>query len=153
MKNRFLCSDPESAKCNDLKNEDKFKAKFFSSDLIPFDDIQKWYKKFPKTTFNDYIMGVLSIGVKRWLKQNWIEDTSKILMLIPINMRGLPNSIKELKIGNYIVALRVELKLWNKLSEAISCAQAEIKHRIKPIVLMIANSFTYFMKLINISIT
>ena len=136
-----------------MKREDKFVNKFLVSELIPFEDIQKWYKRISNVTFNDYIMGIISIGLKKWLKQNDAENASKVLMVIPINMRGLPNSINEVKVDNHILALRLELKLEDKLKEAIDSIKVVIKLRINPIMLMIGSSFfnllSYFPEILS----
>ena len=144
-RNMHVNSDLNSAKWNDLKGKDKFKTNFYISELIPFEDIQKWYKKFKNTTFNDYIVGMLSMGVKKWLKQNNVENTSKVLMVIPINMRGLPSNIKELKLGNYITGMKFELQLKDEINEAIKYSKIEVKDRLNPIQMMALSNFVGFL--------
>ena len=130
LKDLTFWSDPKTAECNSLKGEDKFKTDIYSSELISLEDARKCYKRFENATLNDYLLGMFSIGIKKWLSKNGVKDPSKILTLIPVNLRPLPTNIHELKIGNYVHGSRNEIYLEDNLNEAIKSAQKSFKSKI-----------------------
>ena len=113
---------------NELNGKEITKNHFFMSDFISFEDIQKWYKRFPKTTFNDYMLGMISKSFDKWFKAHKIEGANKILTTIPINMRPLPNDISEFQPGNQITAVKFELPIHDNLQIGISDAQKVMKN-------------------------
>ena len=65
-------------------------------------------------------------------------------MLIPINMRGLPSNIQELKLGNYVTAIKFELPLHKNIQSAIKSAKNAIRDYLNPILLRVLNNFSKF---------
>lgn len=97
------------------------------SDFISFSDIQKCYKRFPKTTFNDYMLGMISKSFDKWFKSYNIQGANKILATIPINMRPIPKDISEFKPGNHITAVKFELPIHDNIQNGIDGAQNAMK--------------------------
>ena len=89
---------------------------------------------------------MLSIGIKKWLIKNGVKEPSKILTLMPINLRPLPTNIHELKFGNYIFGSRNEIYLKNDLPEAIKSAQGNFKSKITSLKLITSDIFYSMLK-------
>mmetsp|Transcript_18745 Transcript_18745/g.21546 ORF Transcript_18745/g.21546 Transcript_18745/m.21546 type:complete len:218 (+) Transcript_18745:554-1207(+) len=104
-------TDPQSEKIRELKAKDDFKNYYCASKEIPFEDIRKCYKQYEKTTFNDYILGALSISMHKWYTNNGVKDPKKILTLIPINNRPFPKNLDDLKLNNTTTAFKFELPI------------------------------------------
>lgn len=99
----FLPNDNEVAKINELKQKDTFNNKFYASEELPFASLKKCYKRFEKTTFNDYIMGVLSTSLDKWYKHYGITGAKNIKTVVTVNTRNLPTKMSELKLENNTV--------------------------------------------------
>lgn len=97
---KFLSTDSNTKKINELTRKNSYKNKFYISEEIPFQDIRKCYKRFKNTTFNDYILGVISTNFHKWFEMYGIRGTQRILTAVPINTRDLPKSLEDLKIDN-----------------------------------------------------
>ena len=91
-------------------------------------------------------MGMLSIGISKWLEKHGNTEAYKILMLIPVNMRGLPSNIQELKLGNYVAAIKFELPLHNNIQSAIKSAKNAIRDYLNPIFLRVLSNFSKFLE-------
>ena len=100
-------SDSNAKKVNDLKCEDTFRNKLYASDSrIPFDKIRNCYKRFEqKVSFNDYMMGVLSVSMDKWYKESGITGAEKLKSAITINTRPLPTKIEEVTLFNETIGM------------------------------------------------
>lgn len=120
-------TDKNAAKVRKLRGKDDFKNKFYLSEQIPFKDTRKCYKRFKNTTFNDYILGMLSHSLSQWYEEHGITDPDKILTVIPVNMRTLPNNIDELQLDNNVTAVKFEMPIRKELEVGIKDGRAAIK--------------------------
>lgn len=65
--------------------------KIYISQEMEFEKIRKCYKRFQGATFNDYMLGQLSVSLDQWYKKNSISGAQKLSILSPINARPLPS--------------------------------------------------------------
>jgi len=122
---KALSSDSQGGKVTETTEEQRQPDKIFLSKEFSFKSVVKCYKRFDKTTFNDYMLAAVSTGFDKWLKQNSIKDAKKIVVSMPVNVRPLPTKIEELKLGNYFMATRCELPLHSTIEKSIySCKEA-----------------------------
>jgi len=108
-------TDPEALKLNELKEKDSKYTKFYmAKKRFNFQQIRNCYKRFKeKTTFNEYLMGVLSVSMDKWYKTNGIEGAEKLKVVNSINLRPLPKSIKEVDMFNQSIGMFLKLLLLN----------------------------------------
>ena len=85
-----LRTDENSAKLRETNGPETSKTKFYASGYVLFEKLKKVYKRFDKTSFNDYIMGMMSKTFYDWFSANGIKDPKQIITVIPINLRNLP---------------------------------------------------------------
>ena len=85
-----LRTDENSAKLREMNGPETSKTKFYASGYVPFEKLKKVYKRFDKTSFNDYIMGMMSKTFYDWFSANGIKDPKQIITVIPLNLRNLP---------------------------------------------------------------
>ena len=85
-----LRTDDNSAKLREMNGPETSKTKYYASGYVPFEKLKKVYKRFEKTSFNDYIMGMLSKTFYDWFDKNGIKNPKQIITVIPINLRSLP---------------------------------------------------------------
>ena len=97
-------------------------------------------------------MGMISLGLTKWFEKYKNNEILKILMLIPVTMRGLPNSIEELKLGNYTNAIKFELPLHNNIQSGIKSAKNALRDYLNPVFLMAVNNFGKFLEVMPIFI-
>ena len=87
---RRLRTDENSAKLREMNGPETSKTKYYASGYVSFEKLKKVYKRLDKTSFNDYIMGMMSKAFYDWYSINGIKDPKQIITVIPINLRSLP---------------------------------------------------------------
>ena len=87
---RRLRTDENSAKLREMDGPETSKTKYYASGYVSFEKLKKVYKRLDKTSFNDYIMGMMSKAFYDWYSINGIKDPKQIITVIPINLRSLP---------------------------------------------------------------
>jgi hypothetical protein len=98
----FRNSDENARKIDETNGPVTYDNKFYSAkNRIPFDKIRPCYKRFKdKTTFNDYMMGIISVCFDKWYKAHGIEGARNIKSLLSINLRPLPKKMDDVKLDN-----------------------------------------------------
>ncbi|CAI2367328.1 unnamed protein product [Moneuplotes crassus] len=124
-KKALFHSDKEASKINELKNNDSHYVKFYSSkQSFEFTDVKKCYKRFdgnPK--FNDYLMGTLSVSLKKWYDKYGHADAHKIKLVNSVNMRNLPKDISEITLYNESIGVQFELPIKHEFEAAMNEAK------------------------------
>ena len=95
-------TDEQAMKINDLAKRDDHKTKLhMANKRLSFEALKKCFKRFEsKPTFNDYLMGALSVSMDKWYKSYGIQGSEKLKVVNSINMRGLPKNIDEVDMFN-----------------------------------------------------
>lgn len=65
------------------------------------------------------MMGIVSVSLNKWFKENNIFGVEKVVACIPSNRRPYPTSLSDLQVGNRFVVSYVELPMKPELNEAI----------------------------------
>jgi len=126
IKYHYLQSDPNTNKMNEINRTEKMRNKYFKSEFISFNEMQKCYKRFTKVTFNDYMLGLLGVSYDKWFRKYGIEGAHKLCTIIPVNMRPLPNNFSELKLGNYITSIKFELPIGENIKSNIDSVKQKL---------------------------
>ncbi|CAI2367884.1 unnamed protein product [Moneuplotes crassus] len=118
-------SDKEASKINELKKEDDHYVKFYTSKTsFDFKALKKCYKRFQGTPkFNDYLMGILSISLKKWYDKYGHTDAHKIKIVNSMDMRGLPKDIKDVNLYNESIGVQFELPIKKEFEPAMNEAK------------------------------
>jgi hypothetical protein len=97
-------SDENAKKCGELNGPITYRNKLHvSKSKIPFEKIRDCYKRFAeKTTFNDYMMGVISVSFNKWFKSYNIEGAKNLKTMLTVNMRPLPTCMEEVDLANSV---------------------------------------------------
>ncbi|CAI2368130.1 unnamed protein product [Moneuplotes crassus] len=124
-----LSTDPKAAQISDLTKKDSNYCNFYEAEKsFDFPQIKKCFKRFKeKTSFNDYIMGVLGVNLDKWYKEHGIEGAERIKTINSINMRGLPESMKDVNLFNESIGSHFELPIIPDLDQAIKIARRNFK--------------------------
>ena len=125
-------TDNIAAKIREVNEEENHKPKFLSAEEISFDSIRKCYKKHNGATFNDYVLATLSTSLNDWYKKNNINGASHINISLPVNFRSLPTSIKDLKLDNNSVIIKLQFPIWNDFKDCLSQVRPGIRKYLKP---------------------
>jgi len=123
----FLKSSPDARKIGELKGPDTHKNKYYVSEEIDFDAVRKCYKRFEKTSFNDYIMGIITISMNEWFKNYGHMKAEKILSCITVNLRGMPDSMQDLILDNKSGAVKFELPIKENLEDGIKACRKSFR--------------------------
>jgi hypothetical protein len=121
----FRKSDENAKKCRELNGPVTYMNKFYAAkSRIPFDKVRNCYKGFKeKTTFNDYLMGAISVGLHKWFKFYNIEGARNLKCSLPINTRPLPTCIEEVDLSNKNIGINFEFPICEKLENGIKEAK------------------------------
>lgn len=138
---RSFQTDQKAAFVREIKGQETYKNKYYASDYIPFEDVKKCYKKFEKTTFNDYVLGVISKSFDLWYKQNGVEGADRIVTMLPISIRELPKSIEELNLDNQTVGFKFPLPIRDKIETAIKEVKPYLRRFLHPLYVAAMTNF------------
>ena len=121
----FLSSDENAKKCVELNGPVTYRNKFYAAkSRIPFDKVRNCYKRLEKkTTFNDYVMGAISVGLHEWFKSYNIEGAKNLKCLLPVNTRPLPTCIEEVDLSNEVISISFEFPICEKFEDGIKKAK------------------------------
>lgn len=84
-----------------------------------FQDIRKCYKKYENTTFNNYLMGVLSKSMHSWFVKSNVEVLDNLLMACPVSMKAFPTSVKDINMNNYTSNVTIQLPILENMNESL----------------------------------
>ena len=113
-------SDDDVAKIREENGKDTFTKDLGMSEELDFTAIRKAYKSYGKgTTFGDYFMGAVSVGLKRWYAQYGIKNPRQGKLAISVNRRNLPTSYEDMKFCNYITVFQIAFPIVDNMKEAI----------------------------------
>lgn len=98
-------TDPETKKFAELKGKETTTTKYSISEWHSWEKVKLCYQRFPKTSFNDYILGLISVSFHEWLDKNGVKNPKQVVCLIPVNTRRLPTCYEEINIGKLIIDL------------------------------------------------
>lgn len=71
------------------------KKKLVASKVYDFSDLRKAYKQFKGITFNDFFMGCIGVGFKKYAQKLGYADFSKLGIGVPVSLRAPPKSLTE----------------------------------------------------------
>ena len=125
-------TDPQAASIREMKKKDDMFVNLYSSKLFDFESIRKWYKRFPNTSFNDYVLGLISTSMNKWYKENGIEGAKNLKMVMPINTRNLPTCLNDLILDNSIMTFHHMLPIENDMEESIKKSKTALRKSMKP---------------------
>ncbi|CAI2367841.1 unnamed protein product [Moneuplotes crassus] len=94
-------------------------AVYLKTKTFNFKDVRKCYKQFDNTTFNNYVMGVLSKSLHSWFHKNGVEPPKELVMSCPVSMKTLPKSVSDIDLNNYTSSVTMEFPVCESLSESI----------------------------------
>ena len=135
ISSKKLRSKESVARSNELLRENEFKSKYYISEEINFEDIRKCYKRFDGTTFNDYLMGILSVSLKKWFRI-YGHNENNIMVRSPIATKGLPTKESEFDLVNKCVGIKYEYPIWENLEEGITKWKEALRSNLNPITIM-----------------
>ena len=72
-----ISTDKNAAKIREMKKDGDKYVNLFASKTFEFESIRKCYKRFEKTTFNDYMLGIVSKCLHKWYIKNGVEGAEK----------------------------------------------------------------------------
>lgn len=75
-----LTADAETKKFTEMTGPETMNTKYFVSDWIPWEPVKARYQSFQKTSFNDYICGIISVSFYQWMTQNGIANPKEVLL-------------------------------------------------------------------------
>ena len=127
---RNISSDENAAKIRKMNKEDSY-VDLFASKTFEFESIRKCYKRFSNTTFNDYLLGVVSKCLHKWFKESGIDNAQKMKILIPINLRSFPSWIEELILDNWLITFSHSLPISDNLEDNIKESKSYLKKYFK----------------------
>jgi len=133
-----LNSDPAASKMAEGTTDERQSDKIYMSNTFSFKSAQKCYKRFVNTTFNDYMLGNVSVSLDKWFNQNGIKDAKKVAIAVPINARPPPTNLKNLKLGNHLMGYKMELPIRPDLESAIAETKKSFWSNFSPAII---NSF------------
>jgi NRPS condensation-like uncharacterized protein len=137
-------TDPSAGRINELAWKDTNNWRFYISETIPFGDVKKWYKAYgEKVTFNDYMLGVMSVSFDKWYKSSGVVDAKLLCIGVSVNTRGLPKSIDDFKLENDSIALKFPLPLISDFEKALKITSKSFKKHFTQFKIL---SLKYFMK-------
>lgn len=55
-----------------------------------FSKLRQCYKQFEDTTFNDFIMAILGVALKKYMDTNGSDKSKYVTCFVPVNVRPLP---------------------------------------------------------------
>lgn len=148
------CTDEKAKKLSEINGTDHYANKFFATKEFEFKQIVKCYKQFPKMTFNDFLLAVISKSYDEWFKEHGVEDAKKIGFIIPVNMRNLPTSYDDLIIDNSIASAKFELPISTDLDYVMKTIKPFILKMTAPDILYsslyLLKCIPYFPEVVNI---
>ncbi|CAI2367739.1 unnamed protein product [Moneuplotes crassus] len=92
---------------------------FLKTKTFDFKDIRKCYKMFENTTFNNYVMGVLSKSMHSWFTKNGVEAPESLIMSCPVSMKTLPKSVADINLNNYTSSVTIQFPVLENLKESL----------------------------------
>ena len=125
-------TDENAAKIREFDGENEHKIKFYMSKSFDFEKVKKCYKRYEKTTFNDYAWGIISASLDKWYKTNGIEGANSIKTLIPINTKPFPKGFEDLNIDNRTVCFKHVLPIGSNMVETMDKSKKLLKKYLKP---------------------
>jgi hypothetical protein len=141
---KFIKSDKATKRMNEMKQKDNHNSKFFASQEFPFDDVKKCYKRFgTKTTFNDYMMGIMSVSLSKWFKKYGIEDAKELNTLVSVNTRGLPKTLEDFRLENDSVGIKFLFPIMSDFEKAIQETPKNFKKFFTPFSILCSKNFAY----------
>jgi len=101
-------TDQIAAKIGETKGKISNRTKFYAAkERIPFLKLKECYKRLNtdtnKVTFNDYIMGVISLSFDKWYKAHGIKGADRILSYVTVNPKRISNNINEVNLENQTI--------------------------------------------------
>ena len=129
---RKISTDSNAAKIREMKDEDDRFVNLYTSKTFSFESIRKWYKRFPNTTFNDYALGIISISLDKWFKENGVEGAERLKMMLPVNLRRLPTCMEELVLDNWLMTFNHLLPIGDNIENWMKKSKDYLKRNLKP---------------------
>lgn len=139
-------TDPDTKKFfKKVRTKKTTKTRYFiSDDDIWFNDVRESYKKYPNSTFNDLILGILSKSLRQVFVTHGIHDPKSIKLCIPVAMKSLPTGYTDLKITNNIISMAPSIPLKESLGECISEMKTVLSNILNPDLIYKLSTLAYF---------
>ncbi|CAI2367833.1 unnamed protein product [Moneuplotes crassus] len=151
--NGKMSTDNKAEAVNEIKGFNKRETRLYSAKRrVPFDQIRKCYKKLctdrQRVSFNDYIMGVLSVSLGRWYKLHGVEGAQRLQAFCSVNMRPPPTKFEEISIENDSVGVKFAIPIKTDIMEAINDCRTNFHQFFNPFALLSYKAMGYIVGLV-----
>ena len=79
------------------------------SKTYKLNDIKRCYKRFDKTTMNNFMMGLVSKSIYKWYQLNSVEEPKEVGTVVPVVMKPFSSNIDNIKMENCSSACNFKL--------------------------------------------
>ena len=132
---KSFVSDSQAKKIHEVDEPENGKNKYFASKEIMFEKIRKCYKAIGDATFNEYMFAILSKSLYKMYAAHGVEGAKKIIIMMPVNIKDLPNSIDELILDNRVVGCKIPLTITEDFKACIRDFKPIMKKYLSPLFL------------------
>ncbi|CAI2367753.1 unnamed protein product [Moneuplotes crassus] len=127
--NGRYATDAKASAINNINGKDRKDVRLYSAKRrISFAKVRKCYKKLctpeQRVSFNDYLMGTLSVAFDKWYKAHGVNGAKQLLTFCSVNTRSPPKTFEDISIQNDSVGVKFLLPMKDNLPEAMDACRS-----------------------------